>query len=178
MSTRSYAAPGGTPGGPAPFDELLLVASEDGLRAVLWPNDLDGSRERERVRLGDDHQSGAADAVLDQAEAELDEYFRGERQTFDVPLDPRGTEFQVQVWYSLAQVPFGETSTYGRQADALGRPSAVRAVAAANGRNPLSIVLPCHRIVGADGSLTGFAAGLEAKAWLLDHETRIAARSA
>jgi methylated-DNA-[protein]-cysteine S-methyltransferase len=108
--------------------------------------------------------------LLDRAVEQLAEYFAGERQEFDLPLDPVGTEFQVRVWRSLAQIGFGETWTYGRQAEWLGRPGASRAVGAANGRNPLSIVLPCHRVVGASGSLTGFAGGLGAKRWLLAHE--------
>ncbi|MCL4168797.1 UNVERIFIED_CONTAM: hypothetical protein GTU68_027096 [Idotea baltica] len=89
---------------------------------------------------------------------------------FSVPLDLIGTELQTETWRSLADISYGETTTYGEQAAALGRPTAVRAVAGANGKNPVSIVLPCHRVVGADGSLTGFAGGLDAKAWLLAHE--------
>lgn len=156
----------------SPIGRLTLVASEVGLRAVLWPNDTDGSRPRARVGLEDmvDGQS----SVLDTTMAQLDAYFSGTLREFDLPLDPRGTEFQVMVWRALADVPYGETTTYGKQSANLGKPSAIRAVASANGRNPLSIVLPCHRIIGADGSLTGFAAGLEAKAWLLDHEAGIA----
>lgn len=118
---------------------------------------------------------GAADpaqVLLAEAARQLDEYFAGTRHSFDLPLDPVGTEFQVSVWRSLADIGYGETSTYGEQAERLGRPTAVRAVGAANGRNPLSIVLPCHRVVGRDGRLTGFAGGLEAKAFLLEHEAR------
>ncbi len=153
---------------PCPVGHLELVASSHGLRAVLWPNDLDGTRAKPRVRLGESVEGRSA--ILDHAHHELDEYFRGVRQSFTVPLDPVGTDFQRAVWFGLARIGYGETTTYGKQAAELGRPSAVRAVASANGRNPLSIVLPCHRIIGADGSLTGFAAGLEAKAWLLAHE--------
>jgi methylated-DNA-[protein]-cysteine S-methyltransferase len=110
--------------------------------------------------------------LLDEAARQLDEYFAGTRFAFDLPLDPVGTEFQLAVWRSLADIGYGETSTYGEQAARIGRPTAVRAVGSANGRNPLSIVLPCHRVVGRDGRLTGFAGGLEAKEFLLDHEAR------
>lgn len=147
----------------SPVGALTLVASDSGLRAVLWPDD-------DRLQF-DDAADAAAHPVLDAAELQLEEYFAGNRREFDVPLDLRGTEFQIAVWTALADIPFGSTSTYGQQAEAIGRPSAVRAVGAANGRNPVSIVLPCHRIVGKDGSLTGFAGGLDAKRFLLDHET-------
>jgi methylated-DNA-[protein]-cysteine S-methyltransferase len=153
---------------PCPVDHLLLLAGDVGLRAVLWPNDLDGSRPRARVRL--DEAVEGRNAVLDQAVDELGEYFAGTRRAFSVPLDPVGTSFQLDVWHGLGRIPYGETTTYAKQAAELGRPRSVRAVASANGRNPLSIVLPCHRVVGSDGTLTGFAGGLEAKAWLLAHE--------
>lgn len=147
----------------SPVGDLTLVASDQGLCAVLWPDD-------DRVDFDPEPEPGADHPVLVSAARQLDEYFAGQRTSFDLPLDLRGTEFQVEVWRSLAEIPFGETSTYGRQAERIGRPSAVRAVGAANGRNPVSIVLPCHRIVGKDGSLTGFAGGLDAKRFLLDHE--------
>lgn len=149
---------------PSPVGVLTLIASDDGLRAVLWPDD-DG-----RVRFDDDVVAVDHHHVLDAAADQLAEYFAGDRTSFELPLDLRGTEFQVAVWSALADIPYGETSTYGAQAEAIGRPTAVRAVGAANGANPVSIVLPCHRIVGKDGSLTGFAAGLDAKRYLLDLE--------
>ncbi|MDA3028526.1 MAG: methylated-DNA--[protein]-cysteine S-methyltransferase, partial [Actinomycetota bacterium] len=108
--------------------------------------------------------------ILDQAMTELREYFAGDRTQFTLPLDPAGTEFQKTVWSSLSRIPSGSTSSYAEQAAAIGRPSAVRAVASANGRNPLAVIVPCHRVIGADGSLTGFAWGLDAKQWLLRHE--------
>jgi methylated-DNA-[protein]-cysteine S-methyltransferase len=104
------------------------------------------------------------------ASAQMEEYFAGTRRRFDLPLDLGGTDFQRQAWLALADVPYGETATYGEQADRIGRPGAFRAVGAANGRNPVPVVLPCHRIIGADGSLTGFGGGLELKQQLLDHE--------
>jgi methylated-DNA-[protein]-cysteine S-methyltransferase len=167
LISTHYGPPPGVP-----IDTVKLVASDVGLRAVLWANDLDGSRAKDRVQLGDIIEG--TNPVLEAARVQLDEYFTGTRRVFTLPLDPKGTEFQVEVWHALADVPYGETTTYGKQAANLGRPRAVRAVASANGRNPLSIVLPCHRIIGADGSLTGFAAGLAAKRWLLDHEARFA----
>lgn len=161
LSTLSYDSPVGA---------LGLVADAEALVAVLWPTETEG-----RVRLAEEPEPTSDHPVLVKTAAQLDEYFAGTRRRFDLPLGPSGTEFQRQVWWSLAEIPFGETSTYGKQAAAIGRPAAVRAVGAANGRNPLSIVLPCHRIVGADGKLTGFAGGLDTKRWLLDHEASVAA---
>lgn len=110
--------------------------------------------------------------VLRAAAAQVGEYFAGVRTTFDLPLAPRGTAFQQLVWRSLLAIPFGETRSYGELARAIGRPSASRAVGAANGKNPISIIVPCHRVVGASGHLTGYAGGLAAKQWLLAHELR------
>jgi methylated-DNA-[protein]-cysteine S-methyltransferase len=109
--------------------------------------------------------------------AQLDEFVKGTRRSFDVPLDLVGTEFQVQAWNALATVPYGSTASYAQQAASIGRPTATRAIGAANGRNPVVIVLPCHRIVGADGSLTGFGGGLHVKKWLLDHEASCVANA-
>ena len=111
-------------------------------------------------------------AVFDHVIAQLDEYFAGERTEFDVPLDPVGTEFQLRAWAALRRIPYGETRSYGEQARTIGAPAAVRAVGAANGRNPISIIVPCHRVVGSNGSLTGFGGGLDAKRYLLDLEAR------
>jgi len=108
--------------------------------------------------------------VLEETAAQLEEYFARARTSFDLPLDLRGTPFQVAAWEALAAIPYGETRAYAEQAARIGRPNAVRAIGAANGRNPISIVLPCHRVVGSDGSLTGFAGGLEVKAALLAFE--------
>jgi len=108
--------------------------------------------------------------VLRQAAFELEEYFAGKRSVFDLPLDPVGTPFQLEVWRALRDVPFGETAAYGEIARRIGRPAASRAVGAANGRNPISIIIPCHRIIGAGGDLTGYGGGLNRKEWLLRHE--------
>lgn len=110
--------------------------------------------------------------ILDRAAAQLGEYFAGERTTFDLELAPEGTEFQQKVWMLLRAIPFGETRSYGQLATKLKRPTASRAVGAANGRNPLGIIVPCHRVIGASGDLTGYAGGLPMKRWLLAHEQR------
>lgn len=154
----------------SPVGQLRLVATETALFAVLWPEEREG-----RVKFTTEPVDGD-NKVLRQTTKQLGEYFAGKRRSFDLPLELRGTEFQQQVWLELAEIPFAETSTYGKQAAAIGRPRAIRAVGSANGRNPLSIVLPCHRIVGADGKLTGFAGGLDTKRWLLDHERAVGAR--
>jgi methylated-DNA-[protein]-cysteine S-methyltransferase len=149
----------------------VLLASDVGLRAVLW-----GDEPLRRVRgaVADEVVvDDAGHAVLVTAMAQLDEYFAGRRREFDVPLDARGTAFQRSAWDALCTIAFGETVSYGEQARRMGDVRKARAVGAANGRNPLSIVVPCHRVVGADGSLTGFAGGVQAKAWLLDHERRV-----
>lgn len=154
----------------SPIGEITIVASAAGLRATLRA-DLEG--EWRRVGL-DQAKVGSVEPetspMLDAAVTQLAEYFAGARRSFDLPLDPHGTDFQRSVWDSLCRIPFATTSTYAEQANSLGRPTAVRAVAAANGRNPLSVIVPCHRVIGADGTLTGFAWGLDAKAWLLEHE--------
>ena len=146
---------------PLPIGDLEIVASDQGLVAVLWQDD-------DRWAFGKAHLGG--NAVTAAAEIQLKEYFAGERTEFDLPLDLRGTEFQESVWRSLADIPYGTTVSYGEQAQRLGRPSSVRAVASANGSNPVSIVLPCHRVIGSNGKLTGYAGGLDAKQWLLTHE--------
>jgi methylated-DNA-[protein]-cysteine S-methyltransferase len=148
----------------SPVGKLKLVASDAGLVAVLWEDD-----DPKRVRLENSMQNNAH-PILVLAQKELREYFAGQRNEFSVPLDVRGTRFQSQVWKALRSIPFGETRTYGQIATQLGQPTASRAVGAANGRNPISIVMPCHRVIGSSGKLTGFAGGLEAKAFLLDLE--------
>jgi methylated-DNA-[protein]-cysteine S-methyltransferase len=155
-----------------PVGELTLVASDQGLRAILWPK-LSPTRAgiQPRPRRNPEHP------ILRRTAAQLDEYFAGTRTAFDVPLDLQGTRFQLAAWRSLADIPFGATTSYGRQAAALGIPTAARALGAANGANPVCIVLPCHRVIGADGSLTGFGGGLPTKQWLLDHEARVLASS-
>ncbi|MFK0310551.1 methylated-DNA--[protein]-cysteine S-methyltransferase [Pseudomonas sp. NPDC090233] len=150
----------------SPVGILTLVARGECLAAVLW------EEEREnRVRLGDLHRDDQH-PILREAARQLGEYFAGQRQRFELALDFAGTEFQRQVWAALLTIPFGETRSYSDIARQIGNPSAVRAVGAANGRNPISIIAPCHRVIGASGSLTGFAGGLPAKQYLLALEGR------
>lgn len=145
----------------SPVGTLTLIASEAGLAAVLWPDD-----DPARVCL-EPREEAPDHPVLAAARAQLAAYFAGTRQRFDLPLDPRGTVFQQAVWQALLTIPFGETRSYAAIARQIGRPSATRAVGAANGRNPLSIVAPCHRVIGSNGALIGFAGGLAAKEMLL-----------
>jgi methylated-DNA-[protein]-cysteine S-methyltransferase len=151
-----------------PVGVLTLVASAQGLRLVLWEGE-----DADRVAGDTTDADPEAKEVLERAVEQLEEYFAGERTEFDLPLDPKGTDFQLQVWQVLRTIPYGQTISYGEQARRLGDVNKSRAVGAANGRNPLSIIVPCHRVIGADGSLTGFGGGLENKAWLLDHERGI-----
>lgn len=149
---------------PSPVGELTLVAGDEGLVAVLWENDDPG-----RVKLGPLREE-PGHPVLSDVERQLGEYFAGKLKTFSVKFHFHGTGFQNEVWQALTTIPFGETRSYAQIAAQIGRPKAVRAVGAANGRNPISIIVPCHRVVGSDGKLTGFAGGLEAKATLLKIE--------
>lgn len=140
----------------SPLGPLKLVARGEALAAILWPQE----------RLGELVEA-VESPVLDETERQLVEYFAGRRQRFELPLDFVGTDFQREVWAALLTIPFGEMRSYADIARQLGKPKAIRAVGAANGRNPISIVAPCHRVVGSDGSLTGFAGGLDAKRMLL-----------
>jgi methylated-DNA-[protein]-cysteine S-methyltransferase len=148
---------------PSPVGPLLLAADEHGLRLVEF------NSPKHPMRRGDDWREGDND-VLREARAQLEDYFAGRRRRFELPLAPRGTEFQCEVWQTLATIPYGETISYAELATRVGKPSAMRAVGAANGRNPLPIVLPCHRVIGKDGSLTGFGGGLPTKQFLLSLE--------
>lgn len=174
----------------SPIGSLTLVASERGLQKVLLPGETGAATEPAAAPAGtagrenSDHaqpageagsgeeagQGQQAEAILADARRQLGEYFAGERRSFDLPLDLSGTEFQLQAWQALAGVGYGTTAAYGEQAERMGRAGAARAVGRANGANPLPIVLPCHRIVGADGSLTGYGGGLHVKQQLLAHE--------
>lgn len=149
---------------PSPVGVLTLVASDAGLVAILWQDDAPS-----RVRIGEAMEN-VDHPILKATATQLGEYFAGTRMTFDLPLHPHGTDFQRAVWQQLSAIPHGETRSYADIARALGQPTATRAVGAANGRNPLSIVVPCHRVVGSTGALTGFAGGIAAKRWLLAHE--------
>jgi methylated-DNA-[protein]-cysteine S-methyltransferase len=146
-----------------PLGDITAVADEDGLTQVILAGD-DGSVLTEATEGG---------PIVDAAAQQLAEYFAGERMAFDVPLAPQGTEFQQTVWKALGDVPFGTTATYGEIARAIGQLTATRAVGAANGRNPIPIIIPCHRVIGASGELTGYSGGggIETKRRLLDHES-------
>jgi methylated-DNA-[protein]-cysteine S-methyltransferase len=150
----------------SPVGELKLVASDKGLAAILWEHD--NPRRVRFARVSEDNNH----PVLVEAERQLKDYFSGKRKSFSVKLDFQGTEFQKKVWAALLTIPFGETRSYGQIAKQIQNPKAVRAVGAANGKNPISIIAPCHRVIGSTGKLTGFAGGLEAKARLLALEGR------
>jgi methylated-DNA-[protein]-cysteine S-methyltransferase len=150
----------------SPIGNLKLVASEQGLVAILWKKD------RPRRVVLDDLVENAQQPILKETEGELREYFAGKRTQFTVPLEMRGTPFQKQVWEALLGIPYGETRSYGQLATQLGNSRATRAIGAANGRNPIAIIAPCHRVIGFSGKLTGFAGGLKAKAHLLNLEGR------
>jgi methylated-DNA-[protein]-cysteine S-methyltransferase len=152
----------------SPVGELKFVASATGLIAILWKND-----NPRRVPLKDLVEDNDQ-PILIETERQLKEYFAGKRDAFSIPLDMRGTAFQKDVWRALMAIPFGKTLSYGQIAKQLGRPMASRAVGAANGRNPISIIVPCHRVIGSSGKLTGFAGGLDVKAHLLNLETSAA----
>jgi methylated-DNA-[protein]-cysteine S-methyltransferase len=148
----------------SPVGQLKLVANGERLAAILWEND-----KPNRVRLGESIEENER-PVLVETERQLKEYFAGTRQAFDLALDFQGTEFQKKVWHALLTIPFGQTRSYAEIARQIGNVNAVRAVGAANGRNPISIVAPCHRVIGASGELTGFAGGLANKMLLLSLE--------
>lgn len=146
----------------SPLGPIRLLGDGDALMGVHLPD--------QAVPIAHEGSS----RVLDDTARQLAEYFAGDRRTFDLPLAPRGTGFQQIVWRALMQIAYAETATYKTLARAIGRPSASRAVGAANGKNPISIIVPCHRVVGSGGALTGYAGGLVAKRWLLAHEQRYA----
>lgn len=144
----------------SPVGRLLLASGEDGLRLIEFEEPWHPAAMDDAWQEGDDE-------VLAATRRQLAEYFAGRRREFDLPLAPHGTAFQMQCWRALALIPYGQTWSYGQMARHLGQPTATRAVGAANGRNPLPIVLPCHRVIGSDGSLTGFGGGLPVKKHLL-----------
>lgn len=148
----------------SPVGKLKIVASDKGLAAILWEND-----DPRRVRLAPVTED-PTNPFIRETERQLEAYFKGARDAFDLPLDFQGTPFQQKVWAALLAIPYGQTRTYGEIARQIGHPSASRAVGAANGKNPISIIAPCHRVIGSTGKLTGFAGGLAIKAHLLGLE--------
>ena len=150
----------------SPVGKLKLVASSNAMVAVLWERERPNRVKLDTATLAPQHP------ILLETERQLVEYFSGGRTEFDLPLQPDGSEFQKKVWRALREIPFGQTRSYLDLARAIGSSKAPRAVGTANSKNPLSIIVPCHRVVGSDGSLTGFAGGVETKAALLALETR------
>lgn len=148
----------------SPVGKLTLVASDEGLAAILWENENPNRVPLENMVEDSEHP------VLKETTRQLQEYFSGQRKSFNLPLDFQGTAFQKKVWEALLTIPYGETRSYAQIALQVESPNAVRAVGAANGKNPISIIAPCHRVIGSNGSLTGFAGGLEAKTFLLSLE--------
>lgn len=148
-----------------PVGQLTLVAHDHALIAVLWENDDPNRVKLLELKQNHDH------SILNDAESQLTEYFAGQRTQFNLPLEFKGTDFQKAVWSALLNIPFGETRTYKQIAESIGNVKAVRAVGAANGKNPISIIAPCHRVIGANGKLVGFAGGLENKEILLKLES-------
>ena len=146
----------------SPIGALQVACDDSGLRYVLFENNKYDAPQREEWKRDK--------SITKDAREQLLQYFSGDRKQFDLVLNPIGTEFQKQVWQMLANVPFGETWSYGELAHKINSPKAVRAVGAANGRNPIPIILPCHRVIGSNGTLTGFGGGLPTKQWLLEHE--------
>jgi methylated-DNA-[protein]-cysteine S-methyltransferase len=154
---------------PSPVGTLLLAAGDEGLTTLHFE-----ARRHAPAQTHDWLPTDGGDTpparTLTRARAQLEEYFAGARTTFDLPLAPRGTPFQLRVWTALREIPFGSTRGYAEIAQRLGLPNAARAVGAANGRNQIAIIVPCHRVIGANGSMTGFGGGIERKRWLLVHE--------
>ena len=148
---------------PSPIGDLYVAASERGLTCLLFDQWAHGPD-----RTGWEPDDGSV--ILANARRQLGEYFDHQRTTFDLPLDMQGTPFQLQVWKQLTKIPYGQTTSYGEIAKRLGAPNGSRAVGAANGRNPVAVVVPCHRVIGANGDLTGFGGGMARKEWLLKHE--------
>ncbi len=153
----------------SPIGELLLIGDGRSLSALKMIDDGDYRGQSEGLTRDD---ARFVDVI-----AQLEEYFAGERTDFELDLAPEGTEFQLSVWDALSEIPFGETRSYGEIAAAVGRPKAARAVGMANNRNPIAVIVPCHRVIGASGDLVGYGGGMDRKVWLLDHE-RAAERSA
>jgi len=151
----------------SPVGNLPLIANENALIAVLWENDSSA-----RVKFSQ-NLIGKETDILTETKRQLDAYFEGKRKIFNLPLSPEGTEFQLLIWKELQAIPFSQTRTYSQLAKQINQPTACRAVGAANGKNPISIIIPCHRVIGTNGKLTGFAGGLEIKLQLLKLEGQL-----
>jgi AraC family transcriptional regulator of adaptative response/methylated-DNA-[protein]-cysteine methyltransferase len=157
----------------SPLGELLAGANDEGVCLLEFIDRKRALREsRDLIRLLNQPMEDGENIHLEELRKQLDEYFRGTRKNFDLPLVLPGTEFQREVWHELQNISYGTTRSYQEQAAAIGRPGSVRAVANANGTNRVAIVIPCHRVIGSDGRLTGYGGGLARKKWLIDHEKR------
>jgi len=155
---------------PSPLGDLILLSDTTGTQlAALW---ISGEKHSSSIKA--DWQLD--EKMLPAVRQQLAEYFAGKRTEFDLPLAPTGTPFQLQAWQALREIPYGTTLSYSQQATRIGNPKACRAIGLANGRNPISIIVPCHRVIGASGALTGYGGGLPAKKWLLAHEARHSSR--
>ncbi|MGV3707370.1 MAG: methylated-DNA--[protein]-cysteine S-methyltransferase [Gemmatimonas sp.] len=159
---------------PSPIGTLTIASDGDAITGLYMESHRHGPVDRSVWK----HDDERTIAVLQMAHEQLDEYFAGTRTRFTVPLVAEGTAVQKSVWAELSAIPFGETRTYGDIARIIGNPKASRAVGAANGRNPISIIVPCHRVIGSNGALTGFGGGIERKQWLLAHQARVRAEAA
>jgi methylated-DNA-[protein]-cysteine S-methyltransferase len=148
----------------SPLGELVALGEDDGLTGLYLPTGKNAVRPPANATRDD--------AAMADVRAQLDEYFAGTRQRFELRLAPRGTTFQLRVWQALRAIPYAQTTSYGKTAVEVGEPNAARAVGLANGRNPISIIVPCHRVIGANGSLVGYGGGIDAKRWLLAHEAK------
>ncbi len=156
---------------PGPLGKMLVAATDKGLCYLDFvDNDEDDPHVKLLVRYFGKNIDEGKNTYITEVERQLLEYFEGKRRTFDIPLDVPGTPFQLEVWNALQTIPYGETRSYKQQAEAIGRPMAVRAVARTNGANRISIIIPCHRVIGSDGTLTGYGGGLWRKQYLLDLE--------
>ena len=142
----------------SPIGVIEIVGNSEGVSSILFKDD-------DSLAISENIPKELNDVVT-----QLQEYFEGKRSTFNVKISPKGTDFQKRVWNELLNIPFGKTLNYQQIANKLGDPKVIRAAASANGKNPISIIIPCHRVIGSDGSLTGYAGGLHRKKWLLEHE--------
>jgi methylated-DNA-[protein]-cysteine S-methyltransferase len=169
----------------SPIGPLLLTSDGTSITR-LFMNDHEGGptatagfaeETNARAKFGSlplrDWESGDHLPIIQKAKKQVDEFFAGKRQDFDLPLKPAGSEFQCTVWNELTRIPFGATISYGELARRIGKPDAPRAVGLANGKNPISIIVPCHRVIGASGKLTGYGGGIDRKVWLLEHEATV-----
>jgi len=154
----------------SPVGKLTIIASINGLHAILW--DIERNSETYKKTMKGLTKSVNNKIILE-TKKQLMEYFAGQRKKFDLPLALNGTDFQIQAWKQLQKIPYGKTISYGEQAEKIGDKKKARAVGMANGRNPISIVVPCHRVIGGNGKLVGFGGGLSCKQWLLEHENKM-----